>query len=192
MPALYAATSPPCSSTICRTRRQAEAEAALRVRAGPGRPARTGRRCRCSASAGCRGPLSLIAISRERAIAPHARPEMRPPPVGELRRVVEQVARAICVQPRGIAATPTSARRAVRASRSCARLRASRLAASIAAADAPRAMSTGFVSQLDLAGGDAADVEQVVDQARHLRQLARSITSRHMRTAIGLPSARAA
>ena len=82
---------PPCSSTRLLDQRQADAQPALRRGRASGRPGRTGRRRAAASPARCRCPCRAPGPRPRR---PRARPSsaIRPPGVGVLGGVVQQVA----------------------------------------------------------------------------------------------------
>ena len=126
---------------------------------------------RCAAAARARCPCRCRARGSPRPRRRRARRSMRSPPaVGVLRRVVQQVARRPAP---GASASPSSVHRRVRQRR----LRSWCARASISGRPSRPRRPTTSASVDRLARSailplrDARDVEQVVDQARHVRRL---------------------
>ena len=174
-PALKALTSPPCSVTSCCTRLRPRPSPPC-VRAASWSPCTNRLKMSASRCSAMPGPSSR---TRELDVVVHA-PQVHVDATaspGEFHRVVEQVADDL-QQSRAIAAHPRGRGLAREADGvfAAAREGIHRLDGFVDHA----AQFDGGGFQVDLAGGDAADVEQVVHQARQAAPPGASMMSRHI------------
>ena len=146
--------------------RQADAQARLRARA-TGRPARTSRRSPRSSPARCRCRCRCTLASTPRLSRAASENSMRPPGSVNFAALLSRL-RSTCARRVGSASTVSrlggSSTDELRGAR-----RASCGSTASSARGGDRAQLDALAPQRELAGGDARDVEQVVDQAHHLR-----------------------